>query len=148
MHSGCVEQTRELGLRVGRRLRAGDLLLLSGPLGAGKTTFVAGLARGAGSPARVMSPTFGLARSYRGKRLTLHHIDLYRVAEQETGDVGLEEFLRDERAAAVVEWPESGRAYYPADRLELRFAHAGTARRRIALRGTGPRGRRLLAGLR
>jgi len=90
--------------RLARHLRRGDLVLLVGDLGAGKTTFVRGLARGLGSPADVMSPTFQLVRVYPG-RVQLAHVDLYRLVDpDELGDLGLDELL--EEGAAVVEWGE------------------------------------------
>ena len=70
------EQTRALGVRLGRLLKGLDVVCLHGNLSSGKTTLTQGLARGAGFRGRVTSPTFGVARLYRGKRLTLHHLDL------------------------------------------------------------------------
>lgn len=95
-------ETEAEGERVGGALRPGDLLLLAGPLGAGKTTFVRGLARGVGSEAHVASPTFQLVRVYPG-RIALAHVDLYRLeAPAELRDLGLEELL--DEGAVVVEW--------------------------------------------
>ena len=95
-------ETEAEGERLGAELEPGDLLLLAGPMGAGKTTFVRGLARGAGSEAPVASPTFQLVRVYPG-RVQLAHIDLYRVkAAAELTDLGLEELL--DQGAMVVEW--------------------------------------------
>jgi tRNA threonylcarbamoyladenosine biosynthesis protein TsaE len=97
-------ETEAAGEELGRRLRAGDVVLLSGELGAGKTTFVRGVARGAGSEAPVASPTFQLVRVYPG-RTQLAHVDLYRVEKpSELADLGLEE-LADQGAVAV-EWGE------------------------------------------
>lgn len=97
-------ETEAFGERVGKRLRAGDLVLLTGELGAGKTTFVRGVARGAGSSAQVASPTFQLVRMYTG-RVQLAHIDLYRIeAPSELADLGLDELL--DQGAVVVEWGE------------------------------------------
>lgn len=88
--------------QLARHVRRGDLLLLRGELGAGKTTFVRGLARGMGLAAHVMSPTFQLVRVYAGP-LPLAHVDLYRIKdESELADLGLEELL--EEGAVVVEW--------------------------------------------
>lgn len=120
-------ETVALGERLGRTLRAGDLLLLYGELGAGKTTLVRGLARALGWRGRVSSPTFALAHVYEGRRLTLHHLDLYRLREGETEELGLEELLSDPRAAVVVEWPQAV-PRWPARRLELRLAHARRGR--------------------
>ena len=137
-------ETIALGERLGKKLKAGDLLLLRGPLGAGKTTMARGLARGAGYRGRVSSPTFALAHVYRGKRLTLHHLDLYRVAAGEESELGLDELLADPRAAVVVEWPEAVGGSWPKDRLEVRMAHARGGRR-ASLKATGPEARKILA---
>lgn len=89
---------------LGERLLAGDVVLLTGELGAGKTTFVRGVARGTGSHAPVASPTFQLVRVYPG-RLQLAHVDLYRVENSaELRDLGLEELAS--QGAVVVEWGE------------------------------------------
>ena len=96
--------TEEAGRRVGERLRPGDVVLLSGELGAGKTTFVRGVAQGIGSHAPVASPTFQLVRVYPG-RVQLAHVDLYRVENSsELRDLGLEELAG--QGAVVVEWGE------------------------------------------
>lgn len=89
---------------LGRRLQAGDVVLLTGELGAGKTTFVRGVAQGTGSTAPVASPTFQLVRVYPG-RVQLAHVDLYRVEHSdELSDLGLGEL--SEQGAVVVEWGE------------------------------------------
>jgi tRNA threonylcarbamoyladenosine biosynthesis protein TsaE len=124
------ERTAELGELVGRSLRAGDVVLLYGELGAGKTTLVRGLARGAGFRGRVSSPTFALAHAYRGRRLTVHHLDLYRLrGGADLAELGLDELLADPRGAVVVEWPQAAR--WPARRLEIRLAHAPRGRRAL-----------------
>ena len=118
--------TEEAGERLGRRLRPGDVVLLKGELGAGKTTFVRGVARGTGSSAPVASPTFQLVRIYPG-RVKLAHVDLYRVEDlAELRDLGLDELAGD--GAVVVEW---------GDRLEvdgaavIEIEHLGADRRLI-----------------
>lgn len=146
LRTATAGQTEALGARLGRLLAPGDLVLLEGELGAGKTTFARGVARGAGFRGRVTSPTFALAHVYRGKRLTVHHLDLYRLAEGEEGEVGLEDLLRDPGAAVVVEWPAAGRSQWPKDRLEVRLAHT-KAGRRVALKARGPRSRAILGKL-
>ena len=122
------DETEAEGEELGRGLRAGDLILLTGPLGAGKTTFVRGLARGAGSEAQVASPTFQLVRIYPG-RVQLAHVDLYRVkAAGELADLGLDELI--DEGAVVVEW---------GDRIEAKtgrqitFETLGGDRRRIRM---------------
>lgn len=123
-----VAETIALGERLGKSLKAGDLVLLYGELGAGKTTLVRGLARGAGYRGRVSSPTFALAHAYRGKRLTLHHLDLYRLKGSELGELGLDELMRDPRGAVVVEWPERA-ARWSARRVTVRLSHLKSGRR-------------------
>lgn len=118
-----------LGELIGRELRPGDLVLLYGELGAGKTTFVRGMARGAGYRGRVSSPTFALAHVYRGNPLTLHHLDLYRLKDGDTAELGLDELLNDPRGAVVVEWPQAAR--WPRKRIEVRLAHAKSGRRAV-----------------
>jgi tRNA threonylcarbamoyladenosine biosynthesis protein TsaE len=109
--SSSPAETEAIGEHFGKRLRAGDMVLLTGELGAGKTTFVRGLARGTGSSAPVASPTFQLVRVYPG-RVQLAHVDLYRIeAPGELLDLGLDELL--DQGAVVVEW---------GDRLDARHA--------------------------
>lgn len=111
---------------VGERLRTGDVVLLTGELGAGKTTFVRGVAQGTGSNADVASPTFQLVRIYRG-RIQLAHVDLYRVENNaELGDLGLEELA--EQGAVVVEWGERLQVDGAA---HLEIEHLGGDRRLI-----------------
>ena len=96
------EETEAAGARLARHLRRGHLLLLSGPLGAGKTTFVRGLARGLGVTGEVQSPTFQLVRLHRGD-IPLAHLDVHRLPEGALlSDLGLEDLL--DEGAAVVEW--------------------------------------------
>ncbi|HYP53650.1 MAG TPA: tRNA (adenosine(37)-N6)-threonylcarbamoyltransferase complex ATPase subunit type 1 TsaE, partial [Pyrinomonadaceae bacterium] len=104
-----VEETFGAGARVGRSLAGGEILLLAGPLGAGKTVFVKGLADALGVDVdEVTSPSFTLVNRYDGGRLTLYHLDLYRLAEgaQAAYAVDLDELLADERAVIVIEWAE------------------------------------------
>ena len=100
------EETADVARRLASDLRAGDVLLLSGNLGAGKTAFVRGLAAGLGvDPEEVSSPTFTLVHEYRGGRLTLYHADLSRLDSAATEDLGLEELgVRD--GVLAIEWPD------------------------------------------
>ena len=100
--SSSAAETERAGMLLGERLHAGDVVLLTGELGAGKTTYVRGTAQGTGSRAPVASPTFQLVRIYPG-RVQLAHVDLYRVeSSAELRDLGLEDLAQ--HGAVVVEW--------------------------------------------
>ena len=143
--SASEAETRRLAARLGKAARPGDVLALEGPLGSGKTTFTQGFARGAGFKGAVVSPSFGLARRYKTRALTLHHLDLYRLADRDLPNLGLEEYFGDPKAVCVVEWPEVAARELPADRLTIRFEHAEDGARRLTLSAAGPCSRRLLA---
>jgi tRNA threonylcarbamoyladenosine biosynthesis protein TsaE len=123
--SHSPEETQSLGTRLGNHLRGGEILLLSGQLGAGKTLFVKGIAHALGVPDdEVTSPSFTLVNHYLG-RLKLYHIDLYRLSEgaQAAYAVDLDELLTDESAVIVIEWAERMGAYPlpdPVWRVDIR----------------------------
>ena len=100
------EETQAVARAIAATLGAGDILLVSGNLGAGKTAFVRGLAEGLGiAPAEVSSPTFTIVHEYGGGRLRLYHADLYRLDRAATADLGLEELgVRD--GVLAIEWPD------------------------------------------
>jgi tRNA threonylcarbamoyladenosine biosynthesis protein TsaE len=101
------EETEALGVQTGERVEAGTVIALSGELGCGKTVFSRGLARGLGVDEPVTSPTFPIVQSYFGGRLTLHHIDVYRLGgSEEAVAFGIEEYLDDPDAVVVVEWAQ------------------------------------------
>ncbi len=114
-------ETIDAGRALAAELRPDDVVLLTGDLGAGKTAFARGLAEGLGvDPLDVSSPTFTLIQEYRGGRLTLHHIDLYRLTPREVDDLGLEELVVS-GAVVAVEWPDRWtRVPAHAVRVELR----------------------------
>lgn len=125
------DETSAAGERFAARLSGGDVLLLYGDLGAGKTAFVRGLARGLGaSPDDVSSPTFTLIQEYRG-RLTLYHVDLYRLQSIEAADLGLDE-LRTNDALMAIEWAERWNER-PPDAWEVTFEHQGGDRRTVRI---------------
>jgi tRNA threonylcarbamoyladenosine biosynthesis protein TsaE len=125
-------ETAAAGETLGRSLRAGEVVLLYGDLGAGKTAFVRGMARGIGAnPDDVTSPTFTLVQEYAGPSATLYHVDLYRLEGPEIDDLGLEDLVSGDGIVAI-EWAErwSGR---PDDVTEVRILDAGDERRSIAI---------------
>jgi tRNA threonylcarbamoyladenosine biosynthesis protein TsaE len=132
------DDTRALATGVAGLARAGDIFVLVGELGTGKTVWVQGFARGLGVAEPVTSPTFILLRPYKGDRLTLLHADLYRLEElSEVNDLDLLEQL-DGRAVACIEWGEFARPVLPANLLEVRFDFgAGDEERTIAFRPVG-----------
>ncbi|MFN2512000.1 MAG: tRNA (adenosine(37)-N6)-threonylcarbamoyltransferase complex ATPase subunit type 1 TsaE [Pyrinomonadaceae bacterium] len=129
-------ETFSLGQQVGAQLIGGEILLLSGPLGAGKTVFVKGIAAALGlDPEDVTSPTFTLVNPYSG-RLTLYHIDLYRLDEGASAAhaVDLDELLRDEQAVMVIEWAERlGRYPLPASVWRILISGDGDDPRSISI---------------
>jgi tRNA threonylcarbamoyladenosine biosynthesis protein TsaE len=131
LETSSPEETEAAGEELGRRLRQGDLVLLRGELGAGKTTFVRGIARGCGSAAPVASPTFQLVRIYPG-RVQLAHVDLYRLDKgDELRDLGLEELL--DAGAVVVEWGDRINETAGADAAMISIEHLGGDRRLIRI---------------
>jgi len=136
----AVDQTQLLGGALAELARPGDVLLLAGELGAGKTALVQGFGRGLGINEAITSPTFMLARQHDGGRLLLHHLDVYRLEQmQEVFDVGLPEVL-DEGGVTVIEWGDAIAPALPADFLEvhLRFGE-GDDDRVIEVEPVGPR---------
>jgi tRNA threonylcarbamoyladenosine biosynthesis protein TsaE len=141
------EETRELGRRLGTLLRPGDFVALLGELGAGKTLLVRGAAEGAGVTEATSSPSFALVNSYRGGRVALQHLDLYRLGSPaELFALGFEDLLA-EPAATLCEWAERAGPRLPADRLEILLEPAGPQQRKATLRAHGGRGRELLDAL-
>ena len=147
LHTAAAEETERLGRRLGALLRAGDVLALSGDLGAGKTVMVRGIVSGAGSAARVASPTFTLIREYPGP-VPLFHADLYRIDDpSQLEDLGLEE-LFDRPAVMVVEWAERAGAVLPPEHLWISIAFgAGTDDREITFVARGRRYEEILLEL-
>lgn len=132
--SRSPEQTAAIAATVAASLRAGDVVLLRGELGAGKTAFVKGLAIGLGAPAdEVSSPTFALLHEYAGGRLTLHHADLYRLSPEEAEDLGLDE-LAASGGILAIEWPDRLARPWP-DAVQVTVTHAGESERRITISG-------------
>ena len=129
--------TEALGVRLGARLGAGDVVCLAGPLGAGKTT----LARGAisawtGQPEETPSPTYTLVQIYEGERGQLWHVDLYRLRRaEEAQELGLDDAFVT--SACLIEWPERLGGYLPSDRLDVVLAAEGEGRRAVVTASGG-----------
>lgn len=133
--SRSEDETEEIGRQLAAGLHAGQVILLSGPLGAGKTALTRGLARGLGCDATaVSSPTFTLVQEYDGP-IRLQHVDLYRLAPEEVDDLGLEDLLDD--AVMAVEWPERWHRV-PADAIAVSIEPAGDTLRHIHVSRPGP----------
>ena len=140
-NSQSVEDTRRLGRHLGTLLQAGDIICLSGDLGAGKTALTQGIAAGWGALEPVTSPTFTLIHEHRRAQdsTMLYHIDSYRLESTEDAwSLGLED-LWHEGGCAVIEWPENIFALLPADHLWIALDILGPNRRALSLRGNGER---------
>lgn len=125
-------ETAAAGRALAEQLNAGDIILLKGDLGAGKTAFVRGLAEGLGiDTAKVSSPTFTLIQEYRGGRLTLYHVDLYRLSPREVDDLGLDELVEGGGVVAV-EWPDRW-TDPPKETFRLEIQSKGDHEREIRL---------------
>lgn len=127
------EETRRVARRLAARLKPGDVVCLSGPLGSGKTRFVQGLAAGLGYKGRVTSPTFTLVREYQGRRLRLYHVDLFRVAGADLRLLGWEDCLCDPRGVCAIEWSEVAGRGLPRRRLDVTFETLSEHERRITV---------------
>jgi tRNA threonylcarbamoyladenosine biosynthesis protein TsaE len=139
------EATRVLGRKLGALLEPGDFVALTGDLGTGKTFLVKAVAEGAGA-GNATSPTFAIVNLYAG-RISLQHLDLYRLeGPQDLFALGFDDLLA-EPAATLVEWVEKAGAALPTDRLEVHLERAGESQREATLSATGPRSAELLQKL-
>lgn len=124
----------QLGARLTEELAGGQVVELSGDLGAGKTTLVRGMLRGLGFEGRVKSPSYGLVESYEINGLRIHHLDLYRLGEPEELDfIGLEDLIGP-ASVLLIEWPERGRGRLPEPGIRIRIEHQGEQRRVVVSR--------------
>ncbi|KAB7704486.1 tRNA (adenosine(37)-N6)-threonylcarbamoyltransferase complex ATPase subunit type 1 TsaE [Bacillus aerolatus] len=129
-------QTQAFAERLAELLTPGDVLLLEGDLGAGKTTFTQGLAKGLGVSRNVNSPTFTIIKEYKG-RLPLYHMDVYRVSDAEE-DLGFDEYFYG-NGVCVVEWAHLIEQQLPEHYLKVMISHKGNDEREIRLEPTGSR---------
>jgi len=144
--SHSQEQTQRLGTRLGELAQASDVILLTGNLGSGKTCLTQGIAWGLGVKEYAFSPSFVIIREYHG-RLTLHHIDFYRLDHiEEIADLGLDEYLYG-KGICVVEWAEKGMAVLPAEHLLINLSYISDTERSISLEPKGKHYTQLLKSL-
>lgn len=126
------QETFELAKRIGNRLRGGEVFLLQGDLGAGKTVFAKGLAAGLGiDPSDVTSPSFTLVNIHAG-RFHFYHVDLYRLESGLHQDLGLDEMFEDRNAITAIEWPER-LEYAPANSISVSIEYLSDIERKISL---------------
>lgn len=140
------EETRKLGTRVGKLAEPGDIILLTGNLGAGKTCLTQGIAWGLDSQEYALSPTFVLMRELKG-RVPLYHIDLYRLdLIEEIDDLGLDDYLYGQ-GVSVIEWAEKGLDVLPSEHLLIKIDYLSDNERSLELIPRGRRYEKLLARL-
>lgn len=145
LRSDSAERTRWIGAALGRLALAGDVVLLQGDLGTGKTTFTQGFAMGAGADDLVNSPTFVLVNEYGG-RVPIFHADLYRLDHpDEVERLDLSHAALD--GALVVEWPERGDGLLPEEHLLIRMEHRGPDERTLDFLPSGARAAELVRAL-
>lgn len=142
-HAGTVdgaEEMRRLGEAIAQRLKPGDIVLLHGDLGAGKTTLAQGIAAALGVTKTVQSPTFTLVSDYpvtlaSGAATVLYHLDLYRLNDpEELGDIGWDELIAANDSVMIVEWPERAGDWLPEWYLLVSITYAGPDARDVSIR--------------
>ena len=138
MKSNSAEETRRLGEQLAGELRPGDVILLEGPLGAGKSELARGIALGLGVRERVTSPSFTILNVYTSGRCPLYHFDWYRLSDpEELYEMGMEEYLRSGNGVTLVEWPGQAAEALPADFLMIGIEPEGETERRFHLQRHG-----------
>ncbi|MBP1044006.1 tRNA (adenosine(37)-N6)-threonylcarbamoyltransferase complex ATPase subunit type 1 TsaE [Vagococcus sp. BWB3-3] len=135
--------TQEMAEKIGAVLESGDCLVLTGELGAGKTTFTKGLARGLGIEQMVKSPTYTIVREYRKGRVPLFHMDVYRL-EEGAADLGLDEYFEGD-GVTIIEWGKLIEEELPTDYVELVLSYQAEVNSRQLKIYPGPKGQDLLA---
>ena len=144
--SHSPEQTQRLGMRLGKLAQAGDVFLLTGNLGSGKTCLTQGIAWGLEVKEYAFSPSFVIVREYHG-RLSLYHIDFYRLDHvEEIIDLGLDEYLYG-KGVCVVEWAENGMSVLPKEHFLINLSYISDTERTISLEPKGHRYTQLLKSL-
>jgi tRNA threonylcarbamoyladenosine biosynthesis protein TsaE len=131
LETSSAAETEALGARVAERLAPGDVVVVSGEVGAGKTTLIRGACRALGVSEPVTSPTFTIGQRYAGGRLPVSHLDLYRLASLDGEDPALLDDYLGSDGVAFVEWPAAGAERLGRPALEIRLRHADGERRAI-----------------
>jgi len=144
--SHSPDQTKDLGNRIGKLITLGDILLLSGELGTGKTCLAQGIALGLGITDYVTSPSFVLIKEYHG-RLSMYHVDLYRLDNsEEIVNLGLDDYFYD-RGVSVIEWAEKGLDVLPVEHLLIKINYLSDTARCLQLTPRGNRYQELISKL-
>lgn len=129
-------QTKALGRRFSKILKKGDIVLLEGQLGGGKTTFIKGLAKGFGYLGHVLSPSFTLAREYRVKKTNIYHLDLYRLKQSDLSSIDIEDYLYDQQGVCLVEWGKK-LEFFLERYLKVSFIFLGINKRKLLISQKG-----------
>ena len=137
METRSAAQTEEIGAAIAAEIGPGDVVVVSGEVGAGKTTLIRGAARALGVTEPVTSPTFTIGQRYAGGRLPISHLDLYRLEDLEGEDPALLDDYLGPDGVAFIEWPAAGAGRFGRPALEVRLEHAGEERRTIEISGSG-----------
>ncbi|MGM9813651.1 MAG: tRNA (adenosine(37)-N6)-threonylcarbamoyltransferase complex ATPase subunit type 1 TsaE [Candidatus Enteromonas sp.] len=143
--SPSKEFTQRLGEVLAKRFVPGDVVLLKGDLGAGKTTFTGGVAKGLGIEESVISPTFNIMKCYFNGRIPLYHIDAYRLEGQPI-EIGLDEYIEGD-GVCLIEWPMYIEKLLPDEYLEISITHQGDNHRQLVLKGVGERFEMMVSSL-
>jgi tRNA threonylcarbamoyladenosine biosynthesis protein TsaE len=133
LHTKSAAETEALGARVAARVEGGDVVVVAGEVGAGKTTLIRGACRALGIEGPVTSPTFTIGQRYGGGRLPVSHLDLYRLESLEGEDPALLDDYLGPDGVAFVEWPAVGAQRLGRPALEIRLEHAGDERRTVEI---------------
>ncbi|HEY0317166.1 MAG TPA: tRNA (adenosine(37)-N6)-threonylcarbamoyltransferase complex ATPase subunit type 1 TsaE [Solirubrobacterales bacterium] len=133
IESRSAAETEALGARIAERLQPGDVVVVSGEVGAGKTTLIRGACRALGIEQPVTSPTFTIGRRYGGGRMPVSHLDLYRLQSLEGEDPALLDDYLGADGVAFVEWPAAGAERLGRPALEVRIEHATADRRTVEI---------------
>jgi len=138
--TSSAAETEALGAELAAHLEPGDVVVLSGEVGVGKTTMVRGACRALGVEGPVTSPTFTIGQRYEGGQMPVAHLDLYRLADIENEDPALLDDYLESSGVAFIEWPAMAEPRLTGRRtIEVRLAHAGGDRREIELPAASPR---------